>query len=49
MFPLIKDKAWEEFTQQVVTVVALICSANIGVSWMQFGSIVGWAIVLTLI
>ena len=47
---LIKNPVWEEITQQAVIIIALICTANISVPWLQVGSIVGWGLcVLPLI
>jgi len=49
MFPLIKNKIWEEIVQEGIVLVALICTANISIQWMQVGSIIGWGLVLPMI
>jgi len=46
MFPIIKNKAWEEITQQLVIIVALISAANINVPWMQVGCLIGWGFIV---
>jgi hypothetical protein len=46
MFPIIKNKAWEEIVQEIAVLVALICTANISVQWLQVVNIAGWGLVI---